>query len=357
MRRSLVAGVVVALAFAVLPLAARALGAPGITLTTPSVDDVVAGEVSIGWTYRGFSKSAWVDLEASHGGGPYQRIARVRIDDGTPGFTGATTWTTGPDDDAADYTIRVVVPSNKQVQSSASPVIVDNTAPEMTEEERTAPNAAGWNNDDVTVRWACTDATSGPVAPEVTATVVEEGTDLTATATCTDRAGHSTTATAEGIDIDRTAPGPTVNTNSTLVEGTQPLLIGDVVGSASDSLSGVARVVVTFVDEAGTATDREATCACGAPQVWWTASTVGLAPGVYRINATAFDVAGNVGASAAVEYFLVALPAVPTVTVSDETVPDVELPPVEQPDPEEPDPTALPVDVPPVTVPSIEPSA
>src|SRR5688500_18711967 len=157
MRRPLIAGIVVALALAVLPMAARALGGPGITLTTPSANDVVAGEMSISWNYRGFSPSAWVDVEASRGTEPFQRIARVRIDNGTPGFTGSTAWTTGPADDAADYTVRVVVPSNKQVRSSASPVTVDNTAPEMTEEERTAPNDAGWNNDDVTVRWACTD--------------------------------------------------------------------------------------------------------------------------------------------------------------------------------------------------------
>lgn len=357
MRRSLVAGVVVALTLAVLPLAARALGSPGITLTTPSADDVVAGEMSIGWTYRGFSPKAWVDVEASHAGEPYQRIARVRIDDGTPGFTGSTTWTTGLDDDAADYTIRVVVPSSKQVQSSASPVIVDNTAPEMTEEERTAANEAGWNNGDVTVRWACIDAASGPVDPEVTATVVDEGTDLTATATCTDRAGHSTTATAEGIDIDRTAPGLTVNTNSTLA-GNQPFLIGDVIGTASDSLSGVARVVATFEDEAGVVTDREAACNCGSSQVAWWASTAGLAPGVYRISATAFDVADNVTTSAAVEYVVVAVPDVPTVPASDGTPNPVGQPAVEAPEETAAPPvTVPPLSVPPVTVPPLEPSA
>lgn len=353
MRRPLVAGVVVALTLTVLPLAARALGAPGITLRTPSADDVVAGEMSISWAYKGFSRSAWVDVEASRGDQPYQRVARVRIDDGTPGYTGSTTWSTGPDDDAADYTIRVVVPSNKQVQSSASPVIVDNTAPEMTEEERTAANDAGWNNTDVTVRWACTDETSGPVEPEVTATVVDEGTDLTATATCADRAGHSTTATAGGIDIDRTAPTVTIGTNSSIVPDTPPLLIGDTWGTASDSLSGVGGVTVSFVDEAGTETHRTATCGgCGSSSAWWTASTAGLAPGRYRITATSIDAAGNVGTTPTVEMFLVALPTVPTVTVSDVTPPEAE-----QSDAEQPEVTAPPVDVPPVTVPPIEPPA
>jgi hypothetical protein len=361
MRRSLVAGVVVALTLAALPLAARALGSPAITLTAPSANDVVAGELSISWTYRAFSKSAWVDVEASRGDEPYVRIARVRIDDGTPGYTGSATWATGPENDAADYTIRVVVPSNKQARSSASPVIVDNTAPEMAEVDRTAANEAGWNNGDVTVRWACTDATSGPVDPEVTSTVVGEGVDLTATATCTDRAGHSTTATAEGIDIDRTAPAVTVHTNSALVDGTPPLIVGDVFGTASDSLSGVASIVVTFVDEAGNETDRAATCFCdSSPATWWT-STAGLAPGVYRINATATDVAGNATTSPTYEYFLVSPPSVPDVTESDPTPPtvaqpEVEQPEVEQPGAEQPDVTVPPVTVPPVTIPTVEPS-
>ena len=358
MRRSLVAGVIVALALTMLPLAARALGSPRITLTTPSADDIVAGELSIGWTYRGFSPSAWVDVEASHGGGPYQRIARVRIDDGTPGYTGSTTWTTGPDDDAADYTIRVVVPSNKQARSSASPVIVDNTAPEMTEVDRTAANEAGWNNGDVVVRWACTDVTSGPVHPEVTATVVGEGTDLTVTAMCADRAGHSTSATAEDIDIDRTAPSATVGTNSTIVPDTPPLLMGDVWGTASDALSGVAAVDVTFVDEAGLETTRRASCInCGTTDASWTASTAGLVSGVYRITATGVDLADNVGSSATVELFVVAQPTVPTVTAPDVAPPEVEPPEIEQPEGEQPGVSAPPATVPPVTIPPVEPSA
>lgn len=326
MRRSLVIGAVVAIAAVVLPFAARAAAAPSITLLTPSADAILVGETAITWSYRGFSPSAWVDVEGSRGGAPFERIARVRIDDGTPGYTGSTTWATTPGHDGTDWTIRVVVPSNKWVRSDSVAVVVDNTAPEMAVAERTPANADGWNNGDVTVRWTCTDAASGPVAPDVTVVVGGEGAGLAATATCTDRAGHSTTATEEDIDIDRTAPSAVVNTNITIVPGTTPIHpYGWTAGEASDALSGVATIVVTYVDAASVRTERTATCVhCGTSSAWWTASTAGLAPGPYRITATATDLAGNVGTSAATEHFVVAPPAmpieeVPTVDADDVT--------------------------------------
>ncbi len=360
MRRPLVAGVGVALVLAAMPLAARAVGSPEVTLRTPAADQVVVGDMSIGWTYKGFSPSAWVDVEARRGDEPFERIARVRIDDGTPGYAGSTTWSTTADDDGADYTIRLVVPSNKRVRSSASPVVVDNTAPVATEVERTPANDAGWNNDDVTVRWACTDAASGVVASEAVATVGGEGTDLTASGTCTDNAGHSTTATATGIDIDRTLPSATF-TDAASADGLPrtSVLIG-VGGSASDALAGVAEVTVGFVNAAGTEAVRKASCACGSSLAAWGVSTVGLAPGMYEVTARATDLAGNTGASATVEYLVVAAPEPPTVEPPPVTPPPVEPPPVEPP-PVEPPPVTPPpvepppVEQPPVTVPTIPP--
>jgi hypothetical protein len=346
MRRPLATGVLVSVILVVLPPAARAAAAPEITLRTPSAETVVVGETAISWSYRGFSPSAWVDVEASRAGEPYRRIARVRIDDGTPGYTGSTTWATGPDDDGADWTVRLVVASNKWVRSTTSSVIVDNTAPEATEVGRTPANAAGWNNDDVTVRWKCTDAASGPVQEDVAATVVEEGTDLTTSAVCTDRAGHSTTATAGDIDIDRTAPSATVNVNPS-VPDTTPVQLGDAWGNAADELSGVAGVVVTFVDAASTKTQRSASCiGCGTSSVEWWASTRGLAPGTYQVTATATDLAGNNGTSSTATMVVVALPdvTVPEVTVPEVTPPATEPPATEPPATEPPEVTPPPVD-------------
>ncbi len=69
-----------------------------------------------------------------------------------------------------------------------------------------AANAAGWNNTPVTLTWQCTDAVSGPVSATVTQTVSTQGANLSATGTCTDRAGLTASNIHAGIDIDTTPP-------------------------------------------------------------------------------------------------------------------------------------------------------
>ena len=80
------------------------------------------------------------------------------------------------------------------------------TAPTITLVARTAANANGWNNSDVTVNWSCSDATAGAVAASVNQTVNGEGANQSATGTCTDNAGNSASNTQSGINIDKTAP-------------------------------------------------------------------------------------------------------------------------------------------------------
>jgi hypothetical protein len=313
MRRPLVAAVLGLVAVAILPLAARAGSAPAITLTTPTANDVVEGELSITWTYRAFSRSAWVDVEASRAGEPFRRLARVRIDDGTPGYTGSATWAPTADDDGSDWTIRAIVPSNKQVQSSVFPVVVDNGGPEATEVERSpAPNAAGWNSGEVTVRWTCTDRATGVVSGEVTATASDEGAGQTVSATCTDLAGHSTTATASGINIDRTAPSVEVYATAKTNEHPSLGVFPTITGVAADALSMVTSVTVAFVDGAGVETRRQASCECSDEHAWWSVPTDGLTPGeTYTITAYAEDRAGHTGASPPERYLIVVAP--PTV--------------------------------------------
>jgi hypothetical protein len=317
---------VVALLLA-LPLAGRAAPAPAVTLTSPTAGLVKAGVLSVTWSYRGFSRAAFVDVEAARGTEPFTRLARVSIDDGTPGAHGSYNWATTPEDDGDDWTIRLIVPSNKWVRSSVSPVVIDNTAPEATEVERSPEaNEAGWNNSDVTVTWACTDATSGAAAPTVSATVVGEGTDLSAAALCTDLAGNEATATAGGIDIDRTVPTAAISHVPFGPTGTRAALF-DVIGTSADNLSGVAGVTVTFTDASGATTQREAQCfeSCGSTEEPWFVSATGLAPGQYTVSAVATDMAGNVGEPSSMDIVVVTAPdvTVPPVTVPDVTVPDV----------------------------------
>jgi alpha-tubulin suppressor-like RCC1 family protein len=88
-----------------------------------------------------------------------------------------------------------------------SPVVkIDKTAPVVTF-TRTAPNAAGWNNSAVVVHFTATDGLSGiNGAAVLDQTITTEGQNQSATATFTDAAGNSASATATGINIDTTPP-------------------------------------------------------------------------------------------------------------------------------------------------------
>ena len=97
---------------------------------------------------------------------------------------------------------------------------IDRKAPTITYVGRTAANANGWNNGDVTVTWTCSDGGgSGVVDGSVTETVSTEGENQSASGTCTDQAGNTASDTQNGINIDLTrpdasasaAPGPNSN--------------------------------------------------------------------------------------------------------------------------------------------------
>ncbi len=85
-------------------------------------------------------------------------------------------------------------------------VNVDKTAPTITGKVVGTPNAKGWFTGDVTVHWTCADNLSGVVVCPVDSVVKGEGGNLSASASVTDKAGHTATATVDGIKIDRTAP-------------------------------------------------------------------------------------------------------------------------------------------------------
>jgi hypothetical protein len=87
-------------------------------------------------------------------------------------------------------------------------VRLDETAPEIVAVSRSpAANANGWNNGDVTVRFAARDGLSGIDGAAAFEVVVGgEGRGLSASHVFVDRAGNKTTGTATGIAIDRTPP-------------------------------------------------------------------------------------------------------------------------------------------------------
>lgn len=113
---------------------------------------------------------------------------------------------------------------------------IDKTPPTITLLSRTPPNGNGWNNGSVTVTWSCTDALSGVVSSTVTQTISSEGANQSATGTCQDLAGNTSSDTQNGINIDTTPPTLNLPSNIT-AEATGPS--GAVVtysATASDNL-------------------------------------------------------------------------------------------------------------------------
>jgi hypothetical protein len=91
--------------------------------------------------------------------------------------------------------------------ATVSGINIDQTNPQITVLSRTPANGAGWNNTNVVVTFACTDAGgSGVDTYTDPQTVATEGAGQSVTGTCTDKAGNTDSVTVNGINIDKTAP-------------------------------------------------------------------------------------------------------------------------------------------------------
>ncbi len=118
---------------------------------------------------------------------------------------------------------------------------IDKTDPTITFASATpAANANGWNNTDVTVKWDCADALSGPVDLSVSDVRSAEGT-ANASGTCTDIAGNSASAIRE-VKIDKTDPVVTCPPVPTFLQSQLPQTI---TATVTDALSGAASSTAT----------------------------------------------------------------------------------------------------------------
>lgn len=164
--------------------------------------------------------------------------------------------------------------AGNSASTTVTGINVDTTAPVLTAEYSTA-----WSTGDVTVTWTCTDDGGSGVADAPDATVVDgEGANLSVSASCTDVAGNTTTETASGIRIDRTAPVTTASLAEPGDDGWHSAAV-EVTLSGSDNLSGVAS---TFYTVDG-----------GAQQQYSGAFSI-AADGVHTITFWSKDAAGNV---------------------------------------------------------------
>lgn len=164
--------------------------------------------------------------------------------------------------EGADLTAGPVQVSDLAGNSRAASVTdlkIDRTKPTISGAPTTAPNAAGWYRGNVAVDWTCSDALSG-IAPDTcpaTSTITSEGANLSATASVSDRADNSRSATVSGVKIDRTAPNTDISAPSGWTNQAVTMTF-----SAQDNLSGVAATYysvngadavegasVTFADE------------------------------------------------------------------------------------------------------------
>ena len=113
---------------------------------------------------------------------------------------------------------------------------IDKTAPTLSGAPTSSPNSAGWYNGNVVIHWTASDALSGlDGSAPADSTVSSEGTGLTATASVSDRAGNSTTATSSpALKIDKTAPSTNANATATWTNTGQTVTL-----TPNDALSGV----------------------------------------------------------------------------------------------------------------------
>ena len=160
------------------------------------------------------------------------------LDAGSPA-TG--TFTFNAEGAGQSHTFTVTDKAGNTAEGTISNVNIDKTAPTVSAIAAPAANTNGWNNTNLTVTFAGTDALSGLDSCQDPTVLSTEGANQSASGSCTDKAGNSApAATASGINIDKTAPEisasrlPAANDfgwNNTDVTASY---------TASDALSGIA---------------------------------------------------------------------------------------------------------------------
>jgi hypothetical protein len=198
--------------------------------------------------------------------------------DATSGVDGTTapadSVVTGEGSDLTAGPVSVSDLAGNSRSATLSGLKVDRTKPTIAGATTTAPNAAGWYHDDVTVAWTCDDALSGiatGACPDTT-TVGGEGSDLSATASVSDRADNGASASVAGIKIDRTPPSTAISAPSGWSNKAVTLSF-----SATDNLSGVAKTFSSV--NGGDAVEGD--------------SAAFTQEGVYEVEVWSVDEAGN----------------------------------------------------------------
>src|SRR5829696_5890228 len=152
--------------------------------------------------------------------------------------SGCADFSVTSDQNATTYTCTAT--STGGTSSDSVSIKRDATAPTITASVSPAPNANGWNNEDVTVSFTCSDALSGLAGSCPADVTLGEGANQSVTKSVTDKAGNTASVTKSDINVDKTAPTitatrtPTANANGWNNEDVT------VSYTCSDALSGLA---------------------------------------------------------------------------------------------------------------------
>jgi hypothetical protein len=182
------------------------------------------------------------------------------------------------------------------------PIRIDKTPPSINGSRTPSANANGWNNTNVAVSFACSDALSGlaPGSPPANTVLTSEGANQQVSGSCLDLAGNTASATVSGINTDKTPPviSGLPAAGCTLTETSKLVQVATI--SSSDALSGLVSFDV-IVTSSQTSEDVDE------PDIVITGSglqprTIQLRPKVrdgaetrtFTLTNTATDAAGNV---------------------------------------------------------------
>jgi hypothetical protein len=182
--------------------------------------------------------------------------------------------------DTAGTTLTCVATSAGGTNSQSVTIKRDATPPTISGSASPAPNPAGWNKEDVTVTFTCSDALSDIDSCTASQTLSTEGAGQSSTGTAVDKAGNTASATVSGINIDKTVPTVTITgiTNgATYTLGSVPEAGCD----TTDALSGVA--ISSILSLSGTWTVT-ATCSGATDNAGNTNSAIAVYYVVYNWN-------------------------------------------------------------------------
>lgn len=186
--------------------------------------------------------------------------------------------------------------ANQSVEGSATdlagnstsilPVVnIDKIAPTINYTVSPSPNTGGWNSDNVTITFNCSDNDSGiEICPEAL-TLTSEGAGQIIEGTATDKAGNSASV-AVIVNIDKSAPVVTnINWSANPLQQGQPTTLSV---SEADGLSGTA--IVKYSVDGGAAQNMFYDSTNG---MWKATFGANLAVNTYNISIVATDLAGN----------------------------------------------------------------